>query len=97
MAVVLIGVVVILKSTHGGDLHSGEVSPHAEGVIKEIESLEKQVGANPQETQSLLRLANLYHDVKFYPKSITMYERYLQLNPSNPDARVDLGAVRHHP
>jgi tetratricopeptide (TPR) repeat protein len=33
----------------------------------------------------------MYHDVRLFPKAIAMYEHYLELNPSNVEARVDLG------
>jgi tetratricopeptide (TPR) repeat protein len=36
-------------------------------------------------------LANRLHDARAFPGAVSMYERYLKLNPSNPDARVDLG------
>ena len=92
LAIILVAVVVILKNTRGDNPHSqAGVSPNAASLIQEIESLQKTVDANPGDATSMLRLANLLHDVKFFPKAITTYERYLQLNPSNADARVDLG------
>ena len=92
LAVVLIAVVVILKNTRGGNPHAESgVSPTAANLIQEIESVQKAVDANPGDAPSILRLANLLHDVKFYPKAIMAYERYLQINPSDADARVDLG------
>ena len=92
LAIILIAVVVVLKNTRGGNPHEESgVSPNAANLIQEIESVQKTVDANPNDAPSILRLANLLHDVKFFPKAIMAYERYLQLNPSNADARVDLG------
>jgi len=92
LALVLIAVVVILKNTRSSNPHAESgVSPAAANLIQEIESVQKTVDANPGDAPSILRLANLLHDVKFYPKAIMAYERYLQINPSDADARVDLG------
>lgn len=92
LAIILIAVVVILKNSRGDNPHSqAGVSPNAANLIQEIQSVQKTVDANPGDAPSILRLANLLHDVKFFPKAIMTYERYLQLNPSNADARVDLG------
>lgn len=93
LGIVLIATLVIVKSSRNNSLDSPEkgLSPHASGVAQEIRSLQQTVDANPRDAASTLRLANLYHDVKLFPKAIVMYERYLELNPSNVDARVDLG------
>jgi double zinc ribbon protein/tetratricopeptide repeat protein len=92
LAVVLIATLVISRSSRNNSPGPPEgSSAHASDAAQEIRSLQQTVDSNPQDAASTLRLANLYHDVRLYPKAITMYERYLQLNPSNPDARVDLG------
>ena len=41
--------------------------------------------------QLMLELANLSHDGRFYDKAIAYYKRYLEKNPKDVDARVDLG------
>lgn len=66
-------------------------SPQVEEIMKEIDALQKALEANPNDAQSLVRLANLLHDVQFYPRAVMMYRRYLTINPSDADARVDLG------
>ena len=92
LAIVLIATLVIVKSSRNSSSLSQEgASPHASAAAQEIRSLQQTVDANPGDAASTLRLANLYHDVRLFPKAITMYERYLELDPSNPDARVDLG------
>lgn len=60
-------------------------------ALHEIEHLQKVVDANPGDMESTLQLANRLHDVKFFPRAVTMYQRYLKVNSANPDARVDLG------
>ncbi|MFN3562103.1 MAG: tetratricopeptide repeat protein [Chloroherpetonaceae bacterium] len=42
-----------------------------------------------KELKLLLRAANLYDDAKQYPIASQLYARYLELDPKNPDARVD--------
>ncbi len=42
-----------------------------------------------KELKLLLRAANLYDDAKQYPTASQLYARYLELDPKNPDARVD--------
>jgi tetratricopeptide (TPR) repeat protein len=65
-----------------------QVSPT---LLADIESLQKTVDGNPLDTASVLQLANALHDVRFLPRAIEMYRKYLAQNPKNPDARVDLG------
>ena len=92
LGIVLIGALVIMKSSRNdAPPASGGDSPHASGAAQEIRTLQQTVDANPKDPGPILRLANLYHDVRLFPKAIAWYERYLDLNPSNPDARVDLG------
>lgn len=59
--------------------------------LKEIESLEKIVKDNPQDYESILKLAHLYQDTGQLEKSIENYRLYLQKFPENADARIDLG------
>lgn len=42
-----------------------------------------------KELKLLLRAANLYDDAKEYAIATQLYARYLELDPNNPDARVD--------
>jgi Tfp pilus assembly protein PilF len=60
-------------------------------IAAQITDLEKQVAANPTDYKTMLSLANLAHDGRFYDKAITYYRRYLEKNPKDPNARVDLG------
>jgi cytochrome c-type biogenesis protein CcmH/NrfG len=57
----------------------------------EIAPLEQAAAANPKDAGSLLRLANGLHDNGAYARAIEVYERYLAIEPDNPDARVDMG------
>lgn len=59
--------------------------------LKEIENLEKLVKENPQDYESILKLAHLYQDTGQLEKSIVKYKQYLEKFPDNADARIDLG------
>ena len=57
----------------------------------QIAELEKQIAANPSDTQAMLKLANVAHDGRFFDKAIATYKRYLEKQPKDVNARVDLG------
>ena len=90
IAVALILVLVIMRFTQKSDLPAA-MPPNMQAFSQEAESLQKAVEENPKNDQALLRLADLYHDSRQFARAIIMYDRYLEINPSNPDARVDLG------
>ncbi len=58
----------------------------------EIGRLENVLAKNPNDTKSLLRLANLLSDAGFYNKAVKRYEKYLSFVPNDVDVWVDLGA-----
>jgi len=62
-----------------------------QATAQEEEALQQAIEQNSKNDPALLRLANLYHDTRRFAQAIMMYDRYLAINPSNPDARVDLG------
>ena len=68
------------------------------GMIEEVERLQKIVDANPKDAATSIRLANALHDLsmndrRFVLRAIGAYQKYLGLNPDDPDARVDLGIM----
>jgi tetratricopeptide (TPR) repeat protein len=63
--------------------------PHPPRV--EIAPLEQAVAANPNDARALLRLANGLQDNGAYRRAIDVYDRYLAIEPDDPDARVDVG------
>jgi tetratricopeptide (TPR) repeat protein len=69
------------------------LSQNAQTIVKEIESLQEALKTEPKNSTALLRLANLYYDTRAFASAIMMYDRYLEINPANPDARVDLGTA----
>ena len=60
-------------------------------LINQINDLEKRVASDPNDTQSLLTLANVCQDGKFFDKAIVQYRKYLEKSPRDANARVDLG------
>ncbi len=61
---------------------------------EEITRLEQLVDAHQHDTLMVLELANRLHDAglkqpRYLPRAINAYTRYLALQPSDPDARVD--------
>jgi cytochrome c-type biogenesis protein CcmH/NrfG len=74
--------------------HTGtSVTPETQRMIDEIEALQKHVDASPNDTASVLRLANLLQDVRLYPRAVGVYQRYLTMVPRDPNALVDLGTA----
>ena len=61
-------------------------------IMQEIEQLEHELDHHdPENEQAMLRLANLYHDVRQFDNAIRYYNMYIERNPDNPDVKVDLG------
>ena len=56
-----------------------------------INSLERAIAANPNDSESILHLANMFHDDQMFDKAVDYYLRYLAQKPEDADARVDLG------
>ncbi len=70
--------------------------PHAKaGIdlksIEEITQLENAVKNNPNDYESLIRLAHLYNDSGFKEKAIERYKVYLKQFPKAADVWVDMG------
>jgi tetratricopeptide (TPR) repeat protein len=60
-------------------------------LVSQISDLEKRVAADPGDMQSLLTLANVCQDGRFFDKAILQYKKYLEKNPRDANARVDMG------
>jgi tetratricopeptide (TPR) repeat protein len=76
--------------------HNHPVSEAGHTADPEIDRLQEVVDANPDDDESLLRLANLLqdhssHEREYLVRAITAYQKYLGRNPGNENARVDLG------
>jgi tetratricopeptide (TPR) repeat protein len=70
---------------------AGQQANGAMPLPPEIQELENNVEANPDDMNLTLQLANALHDALQYEKAVQYYKVYLKMNPKNADARVDLG------
>ena len=59
--------------------------------IQKINDLEVKVKSNPPDKASILELAHLKNDSGLYEQAIINYKQYLVLEPTDPDARIDMG------
>jgi len=49
--------------------------------------------SDPDNPDLLIRIGNIYYDVKQYPTAIDYYERSLKLQPANADVRTDMATA----
>lgn len=56
-----------------------------------INELKAYAASHPEDADAMLRCANALQDARMYGEAIDYYRRYLERNPSNVNARVDLG------
>ncbi|HMN23821.1 MAG: tetratricopeptide repeat protein [Ignavibacteriaceae bacterium] len=56
-----------------------------------INDLEAKIKTNPKDYKSLLELAHLKNDSGLYEAAIQNYKTYLDKNPKDADARIDMG------
>ncbi|MFZ2863496.1 MAG: tetratricopeptide repeat protein [Ignavibacteriaceae bacterium] len=59
--------------------------------LRVITELEEKVKQNPNDYESLLELAHLKNDSGLFEAAIQNYKTYLEKNPADADARVDMG------
>jgi len=91
VVVSLVGLAIYGVTSQKEDHTHDGLSAAGTSVLQEIEHLQTIVDANPQDSQSLLRLANRLQDARFLPRAIEYYKQYLTLVPKDANARVDLG------
>jgi tetratricopeptide (TPR) repeat protein len=61
-----------------------------------MNDLENQLQVDPNNQETLLRLANLKNDSGLFEEAINLYDRYLHIVPSDPDARIDMGVCMYN-
>ena len=91
VGVLLIATLIFLRFQRQEGSAVPGMPPQHEGLVKEIQSLQQVLDADPKNADALVKLGNIYYDQRMFPRAIMMYERYLELNASDPNARVDLG------
>lgn len=62
-----------------------------EMLAKAAEPLLAQLKTNPNNTDVLVQLGNLYYDGQSFQQAIDYYEQALKVQPNNADVRTDLG------
>jgi cytochrome c-type biogenesis protein CcmH/NrfG len=62
-----------------------------EMLAKAAEPLLAQLKTNPNNTDVLVQLGNLYYDGQSFQQAIDYYEKALKVQPNNADVRTDLG------
>ncbi|MCG6959005.1 tetratricopeptide repeat protein [bacterium BMS3Abin03] len=103
----IIAIVILLTSgalDSGVSVNSGNISDNIQnndsGInlnnIQKINELEAKLKANPNDKETLLQLAHLQNDSGFYEKAIPLYQKYLNMVPSDADARVDMGVCYYN-
>src|SRR5690242_4445117 len=71
-------------------LPEGHPSIDSASIIKELEA---RVAQNPKDVETKLKLADFLYDQKQYSNAIEWYQRVLELDPKNVNARTDLGTA----
>jgi len=73
-----------------GQLPEGHPPIDTSAVTK---ALEEQAAQNPRDPEPRLKLANYLYDQQQWQRSIEWYEKALELEPKNVNARTDLGTA----
>jgi len=98
LAYTLLGLLVICALLAGSlgtavvdGLNNGDADPNELDSPQDdlATSLRSRVEANPEDTATMLLLANLLGNTGQVPEAITWYERVLSLNPDDQTARLD--------
>lgn len=78
----------------GGAMPSGLPEGHppidTAAIAKQLEDMAAQ---NPKHPEVRLKLANFLYDQKQYPQAIEWYQKALELDPKNVNARTNLGTA----
>jgi Flp pilus assembly protein TadD len=59
--------------------------------MAEVKALREAIERDPNDADSVLRLANLSFDIQRWDRAGELYQRYLELRPGDPDVLTDLG------
>ncbi len=58
-----------------------------------IAEFKKRVSQNPKDTKALHQLGNLYYDDGQFKKAINTYQKYLEIDSTNPAVITDMGVM----
>ena len=78
----------------GSSSRQKPAGPNAQAMpVQSAAPLLEVVKKDPNDFDSLVKLANLYYDGQQFPSAIQYYERALAIHPDNPDVRTDMGTA----
>lgn len=82
-----------VPATDGGGFGSGPVN--APVMQQRLETMRAAMDENPDNAQGWLEVANMAYDLRRWDVASEAYERYLELDPDNPDIMSDLAVSLH--
>lgn len=62
-----------------------------EALDRAVAPLLASLQSNPNDFDTLVKLANIYYDGQQFPDALKYYERALNIHPENPDVLTDYG------
>lgn len=104
-SVLVVGAVIILYASgvfDKADANTSPVTPQGNtnapannsvdlSALQQINALRTVVKNDPTNKEKTLELAHLLNDSGFFEEAISFYQKYLSMNPSDPDAIIDMG------
>ncbi|MFA6233009.1 MAG: tetratricopeptide repeat protein [Bacteroidota bacterium] len=70
---------------------NGMTQQDSQPDLGRLNAAKAALDANPSDPVAILTYANALHDAGMVDQAIVQYKRYLEVEPDDPDARVDLG------
>jgi cytochrome c-type biogenesis protein CcmH/NrfG len=80
-------------SAQGQPKQPPQITPEQQKAMveKAVAPLLATLTQNPDDFDSIVKVANLYYDGQQYPDAVSYYERALKIQPKNADVLTDLG------
>ncbi len=71
----------------------GQAQLSAEALKQQAQPLLDQVKSNPNDTEALTKLGNLYYDAQQFSQAVDYYSKALAIQPANVGVRTDMGTA----
>jgi cytochrome c-type biogenesis protein CcmH/NrfG len=83
----------VQNSSFHNQSQSPQITPEQQKAMveKAAAPLLVSLKENPDDFDSIVKVANLYYDGQQYPDAVTFYERAVNIQPQNADVITDLG------
>ena len=96
LAFALVGMIILFASNHIDNSGSAPENMQADnnsalGNMNALTNLEDIMKSDPDNSDNLIKYANLLNDSGMFEKAIDAYKKYLDHNPTATDAVVDMG------